>query len=92
LFEVNFSRTGTPLDPKDVKDPDLNEWVIMRGIDGGEILTMTVDRWKYPKFREAIWSIKLDSDMVLVRGVKRGFQARRAIYISEMWIIGEEED
>lgn len=92
LFEVNFSRTGEPLDPASVRRPDLNEWVIMRGIDGGEILTMTIDRYKYPKFREAIWGIKLDSDMVLVRGVKLGKQSRRAIYISDMVVIGEDEE
>lgn len=92
LFEVNFSRTGEPLDPATVRDPHLNEWVIMRGVDGGEILTMTIDRWKYPKFREAVWGIKLDSDMVLVRGVKRGFQARRAIYVSDMVVIGDDTE
>lgn len=92
LFEVNFSRTGVPLDPETVKDPDKVEWVIMRGGDGTEVLSFTIDRWKYPRFREAIWNIKLDHDMVLIRGVKRGFQARRAVYVTDMFVISPDDD
>lgn len=95
LFEVNFSRTGVALDPETVKNPELNEWVIMVGQDEEELLTITVDRWKYPRFKQAIWSIKLDHDVLVIRGVKKGFQSRRAIYVQDMWIIDpsdEEED
>lgn len=90
LFEVNFSRTGVPLDPAEVKDPHLNEWVIMVGEDEDEMLTMTVDRWKYPKFKRAIWDIKPEHDVLVVQGVKRGYQSRRAIYISNFWTIDPE--
>lgn len=97
LFEVNFSRTGEALDPTLVKNPELNEWVIMVGVDEDELLTITVDRWKYPRFKKAIWGIKPEHDVVVVRGVKRGWQSRRAIYVKEMWVIDptdntEEED
>jgi DNA polymerase III subunit alpha len=87
LFELNFSRTGVELDPDTVKDPHLNEWVLMAGYDAEEELTITVDRWKYPRFKKALWGIKLDSDVVVIRGIKRGFQARRAIYVSELWVV-----
>lgn len=92
LFELHYSRTGEELDPAKVRDPDLNEWVVMWGDDGTEILTITVDRWKYPRLREAVWSAKLDKDVVLIRGVKKGFQARRAIYVEELWVFSEDED
>lgn len=97
LFEVNFSRTGQQLDPFEVKNPELREWVIMRGVDDEELVTITVDRWKYPRFKKAIWGIKLDSDLVLIRGIKRGYQSRRAIYVKQMWVIdpdgaNEEEE
>lgn len=91
LFEVNFSRTGVPLDPTTVKDPHLNEWVIMVGEDEDELLTITVDRWKYPRFKRAIWGMKLNHDMVLIRGIKKGFQSRRAIYAHEMWVIDPDD-
>jgi DNA polymerase-3 subunit alpha len=87
LFEVNFSRTGVPLDPATVKDPHLNEWVIMVGKDEGELVTITIDRWKYPRFREAVWGIRLDHDVVVIRGVKKGYQSRRAIFVTDMWVL-----
>lgn len=87
LFEVNFSRTGVPLDPDTVKDPHLNEWVILLGLDEEEMLTISLDRWKYPKFKDAIWSIKLNHDVLVVKGIKRGYQSRRAIYAHKFWII-----
>lgn len=87
LFEVNFSRTGVPLDPKTVKRPDLNEWVIAVGVDEDEMLTLTFDRWKYPRFKRAIWDIRLEHDVLVVKGVKRGYQSRRAIYVQEFWVV-----
>ncbi len=92
LFEVNFSRTGVALDPDTVKDAHLNEWVIMMGVDEEEILTLTIDRWRYPRFKKAIWGIKLEHDVVVVRGVKRGYQSRRAIYVKQMWVIDPSDD
>lgn len=96
LFEANFARTGQQLDPETVKNPELREWVIGIGYDEDELVSITWDRWKYPRFKKAIWSIKLDEDVVLIRGVKKGFQARRAIYVTDMWVIDpsdkEEEE
>ena len=86
LFEVNFSRTGVPLDPTKVKDPDKREWVLMHGTDGDDILTITVDRWRYPRFREAVWNIRLGKDLVLIRGVKRGSLPHKQVYVSDMWV------
>jgi len=91
LFESNFARTGVALDPAEVKDPHLNEWVIGIGVDDEELLSITWDRWKYPKFKRGIWSIRLNHDLVLIRGVKRGFQSRRAIYVKDMWVINPDE-
>lgn len=92
LFESNFARTGEALDPKEVKDPELREWVIGVGYDEDELVTITWDRWKYPRFKKAIWEIRLDHDVILVRGVKKGFQARRAIYVTDLWVIDPDEE
>lgn len=91
LFEANFARTGVALDPSEVKNPELNEWVIGIGLDDEELLSITWDRWKYPKFKKGIWSIRLNHDLVLIRGVKRGFQSRRAIYVSQFWVINPDD-
>lgn len=91
LFEANFARTGVALDPETVKNPDLREWVIGIGADEDELVTLTWDRWMYPKVKKGIWGIKLDSDLVLIKGVKKGFQARRAIYVKQFWVLNPDK-
>lgn len=90
LFELHYSRTGEELDPEDVRSPHLNEYVSMIGEDDTDILTVAVSRFKYDKFKKAVWDLELNKDLVLIRGVKLGFQARRAIYISDLWVIDPE--
>lgn len=94
LFEVNFGKTGEALDletggpgGKPVRRPDLPDWVIMYGEDETEQMSVTVDRFKYPRFKQMVWGIELDHDLVLVRGVKKGYQARRALYVYDMWVL-----
>lgn len=91
LFEVNFGKTGEALDLTTVRNPELAEWVIMYGEDDTDQMSITVDRWKYPKFRKMIWGIELDHDMVVVRGVKKGYQARKALYVWDMWVIDPDD-
>lgn len=88
IFEMHHSKTGEHLDPTTVKDPELNEYVAMLGEDDTDFLSMTVNRWAYPKLKNAIWDIEDGKDLVLVRGIKKGFQARRAIYVSNLWTFG----
>jgi len=90
LFELHYSRTGEVLDPADVRDPGLKDWVVMLGEDGDELLSITVDRWKYPRFKRALWGLHLNKDLVLVRGIKKGNQSRRAIYASQLWVISPD--
>lgn len=92
IFELHHSRTGEHLDPESVKDPHLNEYVAMTAEDNTDLLVLTVDRWRYPKLKNTIWDITPDQDIVLVRGVKKGFQARRAIYITDIWVFDMSEE
>lgn len=92
LFELHHSRTGEHLDPATVKNPELNEWVVFMGEDDTEPIVVTINRWRYRKFKEAAFSVKLDHDLVLVRGLKYGIQSRRAIYVTDMWVIDPEDD
>jgi len=91
LFEVNFGKTGEALDLSTVRSPELAEWVIMYGEDDTDQMSITVDRWKYPKFRKRVWNIELDHDLVLVRGVKKGYQARKALYVHDLWVIDPDD-
>lgn len=90
LFEAHFSRTGEELDPSTVKDPHLAEWVSGMGSDGEEVITLTWDRWRYPRLKDQIFDISLDKDILVVEGVKKGFQARRAVYVRRMWVFDPE--
>jgi len=91
LFEAHFSRTGEELDPDTVKSPELCDWVSGMGADVDDVVTLVWNRWKYPQFKDAVFNIKLDHDIVVVEGVKYGFQARRAIYVNRMWVIDPEK-
>jgi len=88
LFEVYFSREGKELDVKErrIKRPDLREWVMMHGYDGGEAITLRVDRFRYERFKKAVWDLKLGKDLVLARGIKRGDLPLRLIYVRDMWV------
>lgn len=91
LFEMHFSRTGTELDPTSTRDIHLRDWVVMWARDDHDFVTCTVNRWNYAKFKKAIWSIKLEKDVVMFEGIKRGNQARRAIDVRRMWILDPDE-
>lgn len=91
LFEVNNKR-GTPITADEVKSPELREWVILTGEDETEQLSITIDRWKYPKFRQMIWDIEIGHDLLLVRGVKKGWTSWRSIYVQDMWVIDPDDD
>ena len=90
LFEVNMSRTGVPLNPDNVKNPELREWVIMYGRDDTDHMYISIDRWKYPRFKKRVWSIVPDHDLVLIKGIKRGNQIARRIYVKDMWVISPD--
>lgn len=92
LFESNYARTGEQLDPDSVRNPELREWVIGVGADEDELVSLTWDRWRYPRFKRAIWGIKVDHDVLVIRGVKKGFQARRAIYVQDMWVVDPDDE
>lgn len=94
LFENHHSRTGQHLDPSKVKDPHKNEWVVMTCEDETDVVSITVNRWRYEQFKNRIWSIKANEDLVLIKGYKMGVQARRALYVTDMWILetDDEED
>lgn len=90
LFESN-ARRGNNLDPEKVKRPDLREWVIMLGEDETDRVSIYVDRWRYPRFREMVWKLRPSRDVILVRGVKRGFRAAKAIYANQMWVLDPDD-
>ena len=90
LFEVNRSRGAEELDPATVKRPDLKEWAILQCEDGTEMVTWTVNRFKYPHYRDIIWSVDTDRDLVLFRGVLSVYKSRRVGKVTHMWVLEVE--
>lgn len=87
IFEVNRARTGEELDPDTVKDPHLNEWMLLAGYDGTDLLSLRITRWKYPKLKKILWKIKMNEDVLVIRGVKRGWRSAREIQVSDIWVL-----
>jgi hypothetical protein len=91
LYELHRSRTGEELDVATVRDPHLVNWVVIIGEDDTDLLTITVSRWQYPKLKERIWKARLGKDLIVVRGTTTN-QYRRAIYVSDLWVVREEDN
>lgn len=87
IFETNRARKGEELDRADVRDPHLNEWAQLTCEDESDQLLMVIDRWRYPECKEALFNCKLNSDLLLVEGVRpRGVSARK-VKVRRLWII-----
>jgi hypothetical protein len=87
IFEVNRARSGEELDPSEVKNPELNEFMLVAGYDGTDLLSLRITRWKYPRFKKLLWKIKPNEDILLVHGVKPGWRTAREIYVNKIWVL-----
>lgn len=91
LLEQNRAR-GRELDLKTLKDPHLTEWCLLTAEDETDQLLVTIDRWHYPKMKEAIFNFRLGQDLLLVRAVKPGHSAVRKLNVKKLWTINPDED
>jgi DNA polymerase-3 subunit alpha len=90
IFEQNRAR-GQALDPKGVKDPHLAEWAMLTGEDQTDQLLIKIDRWHYPKFREAIFNFRMGRDLLLIQGVKPARSGVRSLNVKKLWVISPDE-
>jgi DNA polymerase-3 subunit alpha len=90
LFEAN-QKKGEKLDLSTVWEPDKPEWVVMRIRDGDELLIAIVGRKHYPRYKEAIWNMKLNSDLVLMKCKKGNFSGggdrSGVVFVESMQVI-----
>jgi hypothetical protein len=91
LYELHRSRTGEELDPSTVKEPQHVNWAVITGEDETGPITITVHRFRglYEKYKDQIWEMSPDKQLMLVRGLKRR-EYRRALYAEELWILDPE--
>lgn len=89
LWEVN-QKKGKDIDPDTIPRPDLDEWMNILGEDETEIVNIHIDRFKWPRYKKAIWGAKNDHDLLLVKGVKMGYMAARVLRVENLWIISPD--
>ncbi len=92
IYELHRSRTGEELDPKTVREPQYVNYAVITGEDETGPLVITVHRYGglYEKYKEDIWDLDPEKDLLLVRGYKRQ-EYRRAIYAQELYVLTVEE-
>ena len=86
LYENHRSRTGEELNPATVKDAHLKDAMTLYMEDETGLLTVKVDRWRYPSLKKRLWEIKVDHDLVLMRVSKRAYYGK-TVHCDEMWVI-----
>jgi DNA polymerase-3 subunit alpha len=93
LFEVN-ARMGKEIDPEKIKDPDLSEFMLLVCEDEEDMMRLRIDRYKYPNFKEALWNLELDEDVVWVQGFKPSYRSAREIVVTRLVVIevGDRRD
>lgn len=90
IFEQNRARTGEELAPEDVKDPHLNEWAQLTCEDETEELRVRIDRWRYPKFKHAIFDFRMGVDLLLVEGIRPRIVNFKQIKVKNLYVIAPD--
>lgn len=94
VIEDERGRTGETVEEilARFKDPHLTKRMVVQALDEtDEPVFLRWNRWDFPTFEKAIWDLRLDHDVVLVRGVKRrGFGT--SINVKKMWVLAPDEE
>jgi DNA polymerase-3 subunit alpha len=90
IFETNRAKTGEELDPKSVRNPELNEWALLTCEDEDDQLLLKIDRWKYPQFKNAIFDFRMGHDLLLVEGIRPRYVTARQILAKRLWVISTD--
>jgi hypothetical protein len=83
---------GKELDPNKVKDPDLAEFMLLICEDDEDMMRLRIDRYKYPVFKEALWGLELDTDVVWIEGFKPHYRSARELVVRRMAVIDVSGD
>jgi DNA polymerase-3 subunit alpha len=89
VVEDERARTGKDYEEiiADMDRPDLVKKMAMQCYDDSDkTVYLRFSRFKFPKFERGLWSINLNHDVVLVKGVKRGGFGT-SVHVENMWII-----
>jgi DNA polymerase III subunit alpha len=89
VVEDERARTGQTYEEiiATMERPDLVKKMAMQCYDDSDkTVYLRFSRYKFPVFEKGLWSINLNHDVVLVRGIKRGGFGT-SVHVEKMWII-----
>ena len=86
IFEYHRSRTGEELDPKTMKRPELKDAMGLYLEDPEGLITLKIDRFLYPKYKEELWDAQAGHDYCLFVADKYPFPGKN-LKASSVWII-----
>lgn len=88
IFEQNRARGSKEMRPEDVKDPHLNEYAILQVEDEDAYqIALSIDRWNYPHFKQAIFDCRIGKDIIVAEGIKQAYVAFPRITVQKLWVI-----
>lgn len=94
VIEDERGQTGEDYDTirARMKRPDLVKRMVVHALDESDATVyLRWNRFTFPQFEDALWRMRLDHDVILVRGEKRpGFGT--SIYVEDAWIINPDDD
>jgi hypothetical protein len=89
MFENHRSRTGEELDPKSVKNPELKDYMTLYLEDPAGLLTIKVNRWKYPQFEQQLINARIGKDWFLIKAYKAPYYGK-SLQTNYLWVIDPE--
>lgn len=88
VVEDERARTGQDYAEiiKSMDRPDLVKKMAVQCYDDSDsTVYLRFSRYKFPRFEKALWDVRLDHDLVLIKGVKRGGFGT-SIHVNEMYV------
>jgi DNA polymerase-3 subunit alpha len=89
LFEEHRTREGVDLDPATIREPDKKHSMMLYAYDDTDEVNIRINRWKFPTMKDLLMRIRLDYDLLVVKGYKNRSFGRK-IEVDDMWVVDPE--
>jgi DNA polymerase-3 subunit alpha len=93
VIEDERARTGADMATirENMKRPDLDKKMAVECYDDTDrTVYLRFPRWTFPKFEEALWDMRIDESVLLIRGEKRGGFGT-SVHVDAMWVIEPDD-
>lgn len=97
VFEANQAKTGVALKESEVSNAHLSQWLTLVVKDTEEVITFIFPRTTYPRFKDLLWSMDLDSNELVLLSGKRGsvrgeaYDKSGIVYADNIYVIDPDE-